>query len=330
MASQYTDQQRTRIVDRKKLERHARTSASIGDTQAITQKPKLLEGISIAQLIAGAGAAVTSMVLASEIGIAGSVIGAAVSSVVTVIASQLYRNFLSAGARKLKDGYDALGRVSDLPRPGRNASDETTLLEGRGGAAAGANVRGARIAPAKLQARAAAERSATQRKVVVFSIVIAVVMVIACTAAILIGTAGEGIGTKTEPLIPRVSTTELEDKDQAHANPSAGDHAANDTTSHNATTDSQSTTDTPTSDTGAGGADATGQNSSTENQGGSTSDSSSATGGNTAPSTGTDGSNAQGDSTQSGTAGNTGSESTSGTTTNGSGATTGAANNQAS
>ena len=186
MASRYTDQQRTRVVDRKKLERHARTSASIGDTQAIAPKPKLLEGISVAQLIAGAAAAATSMVLASEIGIAGSVIGAAVSSVVTVIASQLYRNFLSAGARKVKSG------LGDLPRPGRPGSSDAattaqaTYLQER--------ARVARVAPAKLQARAAAERNATQRKVIIFSVVIAAVMVIACTAAILIGTAGEGIG----------------------------------------------------------------------------------------------------------------------------------------
>ncbi|MFR2950939.1 MAG: hypothetical protein ACLTKG_06245 [Collinsella intestinalis] len=49
----------------------------------------------MAQAIAASAAAATSMLLASRIGIAGSVIGAAVSSMVTVICSQLYRNALT-------------------------------------------------------------------------------------------------------------------------------------------------------------------------------------------------------------------------------------------
>ena len=55
--------------------------------------------------MAGAAAAATSVVLASKIGIAGSVIGAAVSSVVTVVSSQIYRHFITTGAEKLKGAY---------------------------------------------------------------------------------------------------------------------------------------------------------------------------------------------------------------------------------
>ena len=63
---------------------------------------------------------------------------------------------------------------------------------------------GTRIAPKRLQARAVAERSATQRKVVTFSIISAVVALVACTAVILVLTAGEGLGTRTTPiLLPR-------------------------------------------------------------------------------------------------------------------------------
>ena len=61
----------------------------IGATQPIALRKGLLDGISVAQIIAAAAAAVTSMLLSSKIGIAGSVIGAAVSSVVTVVCSQL-------------------------------------------------------------------------------------------------------------------------------------------------------------------------------------------------------------------------------------------------
>ena len=83
---------------------------AIGNTQAYpARKPGFLRGLfedlSFAQVVAGAAAAATSVVLASKIGIAGSVIGAAVSSVVTVVSSQIYRHFITTGAEKLKGAY---------------------------------------------------------------------------------------------------------------------------------------------------------------------------------------------------------------------------------
>ncbi|MFR3735593.1 MAG: hypothetical protein ACLTWM_07135, partial [Collinsella bouchesdurhonensis] len=74
----YTDSRRTRVYQREQEQ-------FIGQTQAIAPKEKLLEGLSIPQVIAGAAAAATSVALASHNGIAGSVIGAAVSSIVTVL-----------------------------------------------------------------------------------------------------------------------------------------------------------------------------------------------------------------------------------------------------
>lgn len=101
----FTDRQRTRVY------RRAAPSepASIGNTQIMQKEEGLFDGITLPQVIAGAAAAATSVLLASKIGIGGSVIGAAVSSVVTVVSSQLYRKFLTAGARKLKQGKDLLG-----------------------------------------------------------------------------------------------------------------------------------------------------------------------------------------------------------------------------
>lgn len=63
----------------------------------------LLEGLSVPQVAAGALAAVTSMLLSSKIGIAGSVIGVAVGSVVSTVASQVYKQFLQASADKLRE-----------------------------------------------------------------------------------------------------------------------------------------------------------------------------------------------------------------------------------
>ena len=67
----------------------------------------LFEGLSGAQLTAGALAAVTSMLLSAQIGIAGSVIGVAVGSVVSTVASQVYKRFLEQSATKLRGMRDS-------------------------------------------------------------------------------------------------------------------------------------------------------------------------------------------------------------------------------
>lgn len=190
----YTDMQRTRIIERPG--EGAPVRDAIGSTQLIPKREGLLDGLSIPQVIASAGAAATSMLLASKIGIAGSVIGAAVSSVVTIVATQLYRRALNAGARKLQqaavtptaghpDPNDPYGIGSNLPRPSAEPGAP----------------RGARIAPTKLQARAAAERAGMQRKVAAASIGVAVLAVALVTALILMTTSGEGLGTKPAPLL---------------------------------------------------------------------------------------------------------------------------------
>ena len=73
-----------------------------------TEAPKqgalksLFDGLSISQVAAGALAAVTSMLLSAQIGIAGSVIGVAVGSVVSTVSSQLYKKFLAGSAEKIR------------------------------------------------------------------------------------------------------------------------------------------------------------------------------------------------------------------------------------
>ena len=79
----------------------------------------LFEGLSGAQLTAGALAAVTSMLLSAQIGIAGSVIGVAVGSVVSTVASQVYKRFLEQSATKLRgmrdsDEESSTGGVGDV------------------------------------------------------------------------------------------------------------------------------------------------------------------------------------------------------------------------
>ena len=102
MTTKYTDAPRTRVMTPASLNNGVHENHSIGQTMAIAPKKGLFDDISIPQIIAGAAAAATSVALASKIGIAGSVIGAAVSSVITVVSSQVYRHFISVSAEALK------------------------------------------------------------------------------------------------------------------------------------------------------------------------------------------------------------------------------------
>lgn len=163
----------------------------IGGTQPIPIKKGMFDGISVAQVIAASAAAATSMLLASRIGIAGSVIGAAVSSMVTVICSQLYRNALDASARKLKAKQMSHAYEQDALRGYASTEGPSATGEATAGAPR------IRIAPTKLQARAAAERSASKRKVAVVSALIAIAAVAASAGIIMLTTSGQGLGTKT-------------------------------------------------------------------------------------------------------------------------------------
>lgn len=212
----YTDQQRTRVVERGSVYTRPRENASIGSTQPIMKQERLLEGISVPQILASAAAAATSMLLASKIGIAGSVIGAAVSSTVTIIATQLYRRALTAGARKLQQAGHGAAQAS---------LQETTNLPGRENPYADA--KGARVAPTKLQARAAAQRAATQRKITIASIAVAAATLAIVTAVILMGTAGEGLGTRPNPLLANFAEAPNADASDAEATTDAvGDQTA--------------------------------------------------------------------------------------------------------
>lgn len=77
------------------------------------KKRHLFEDISLVQVVATALAAVTSMLLASYIGIAGSVIGVAVASVVSTTAASLYKHFLRESAEKIKE-IPAVGKTHHL------------------------------------------------------------------------------------------------------------------------------------------------------------------------------------------------------------------------
>ncbi|EFA23156.1 hypothetical protein [Bifidobacterium gallicum] len=94
------------------------------------------KGLSFSQLFAGALAAVTSFLLSAKIGIAGSVIGVAVGSIVSATASQLYKNVIDESGKKIKkqktttidaptlDELDA-ARTQQLPAIGQSESEQS-------------------------------------------------------------------------------------------------------------------------------------------------------------------------------------------------------------
>ncbi|MGN8751085.1 hypothetical protein [Collinsella sp. HCP28S3_E12] len=237
MTTKYTDAPRTRVMTPAALNNGVHENHSIGQTMAIAPKKGLFDDISIPQIIAGAAAAATSVALASKIGIAGSVIGAAVSSVITVVSSQVYRHFISASAEALKGTHAAV----DYPA-GAYEPVDLNAEEHLGGAATTQEMRQvagrattARVAPNSLRAKAAAERSQTQKKVIVFSIAIAIVAVISCAGAILITTAGEGLGERPEPILSSRMTehdADSSDQSQSQQDDSQGDSASTDSSSN--------------------------------------------------------------------------------------------------
>ena len=237
MTTKYTDAPRTRVMTPAALNNGVHENHSIGQTMAIAPKKGLFDDISIPQIIAGAAAAATSVALASKIGIAGSVIGAAVSSVITVVSSQVYRHFISASANALKGTHAAV----DYPA-GAYEPVDLNAEEHLGGAATTQEMRQvagrattARVAPNSLRAKAAAERSQTQKKVIVFSIAIAIVAVIACAGAILITTAGEGLGERPEPILSSRTTghdADSSDQSQSQQDDSQDTSASTDSSSN--------------------------------------------------------------------------------------------------
>lgn len=78
--------------------------------------------ISWVPIFAGALAAVTSFLLSAKIGIAGSVIGVAVSSIVTAISSQVYQNVIRDSTKKIQQTVGT-GSDEDGDRPADDAAE---------------------------------------------------------------------------------------------------------------------------------------------------------------------------------------------------------------
>ena len=157
----------------------------------------LFEDLSIAQVIAGALAAATVFLLSSVIGVAGSLIGAAVGSIVSAVSSQVYKKMLSASADKIRDvAPDGASANQADPNETRLmepvSSSETRVIDSNKIAASATKVMGAddiryqshassdkAVDPALQRAHVRRRRKArVQRSVIIVSIVSALIAIV--------------------------------------------------------------------------------------------------------------------------------------------------------
>lgn len=167
-------------------------------------KKGLFEDFSFSTVIASGLAAATSFALASQIGIAGSIIGTLIGGFASAAASQVYRSLLSASADKLRQvgptGGDA-GAPHDADATVAAAADTTRTILRRPAVGLGAVEEvaesGTPIAPAEVRAAARAAEHRRQRRratAVAAAVSIAAVLVFALVVGFV--TQGKGIGTK--------------------------------------------------------------------------------------------------------------------------------------
>ncbi|UVI36817.1 hypothetical protein [Brevibacterium spongiae] len=84
--------------------------------------------ISATQLIAGAGAAATSSVIGGQLGVAGTVVGAGVASIVTALAVTLYGRSLDKGKEKIQEVGSKLAPAVKA-KIAKNPTDKATAVD---------------------------------------------------------------------------------------------------------------------------------------------------------------------------------------------------------
>lgn len=238
----------------------------------------LFDDLSIAQVIAGALAAATVFLLSSVIGVAGSLIGAAIGSVISAVSSQVYKKALSASADKLRDvgptslmdSVDA-SSIKKEEEMSTSSEDETTFIPTRTNTtekSAAAHVMSANDLrytapnangedPALRRAHERRNRKAkVQRQVLVVSVVSSLIAIVICAGIITFATQGEGIGTKTEPILPAITNYDHSSSNVAsepydnnnESNTSEGESSsASDNASSNSSGSSNGTSESPDS-----------------------------------------------------------------------------------
>lgn len=316
----------------------------INDGTAEAERPKkgglasLFEGMSGSQLIAGALAAATSLLLSSYIGIAGSVVSAAIAYVVSAVASQLYKKMLSASADKIRDvvpgassstsvmseteQLEIRDATSDAREQKTVVFDERAVAQAQATRAINANDVRYRAFEATAGGKDPAvqraherrnRKSRVKRQVVIVSVISALVAIGITAGLIHVATAGAGLGAKTEPLFP--TTTNVQDEKAT-------------TTEHPSSSDEQSSSSSTDNNQPAGSDSNTSANGSTSTSGSESGSSNSGSSSGTSGSSGSSSSGSQSGSSsgQSGSGSQSGLGSSSGSSS-GSGSGSGSGSN---
>lgn len=269
-----------------------------------TKKGGLFDDLSVAQVAAGALAAVTSMLLSSQIGIAGSVIGVAVASVISTVSSQIYKKFFAKTGEKLKD----IAQSNSPSTQERNAAyDAVPLQTAQAGIPFTNEDHSRKGALAKARARRS-KRKNTQRNVLAVSIVSSLVAVALVAVLLNTVTQGQGLGTKYSIVGSTTAQSQVAaTDDDSQESPSPSDSTAADKASaSNATASSSSNENTQK-----------GQNSSASSQSSASSNQSGSSTG-----TGTNGQSSSGNHASTGTSTETGGSTSQGTSGQASGTST--------
>lgn len=196
----------------------------------------LFKDLTWMQVGAGALAAATSLFFASSIGIAGSIIGAAVGSIVTTVSSALYKSFLTASNDAIKEKIvgpsgnaenptdtgiggsttrlptctDAtrplvVGSTEDVDQGARPFPYERTGARGTT-AIPRTSARGPREAARVQELARLRKRARTEKRVAIVSLVTGLVAVLGCALVVYTATNGSGLGYRPEPVMVPVET----------------------------------------------------------------------------------------------------------------------------
>lgn len=239
-----------------------------------TPRRHLLSDISPVQVVATALAALTSMLLSSQIGITGSIIGVFVGSVVSTVSAQLYRNMVSISADKMhaRTASTAGSQTASQPQASGRVGSGVESNQSTGAAAREntfsvqaarasvyrnspssaitgqvdrSNISQAYATDARLRARDRRDAKVRlSRRVIIVSVVSALVAILLSALAVNLVTAGQGLGTKTS--IVSSSVQAVDDKPASSTSSSTAQTATQNSTVSDSQDDSQATNTTST------------------------------------------------------------------------------------
>lgn len=252
--------------------------------------------LSMAQVIAGALAAVTSLLLSNVIGLAGSVIGVAVASIVSTVSSQAYKHFLAASAENIKShvsnsddsneewAENIENGTAARPIPGAAAAEAGTATQPASEMKAARPTttphlgdKGAMTETGIHKRASKIKKTKVQRGVIIISIISALLAVVVYAVFINVATQGQGVGTKTPSIISASDTTSNTQSSNAQKNtgetqnnqegpnkkgPDAQNSNAEDTSGQNQSTNAQQNSGNSTTSSDTSSSDTTSNDSS--------------------------------------------------------------------